>query len=125
MHRAQTGAGQHGDHRFRDHGHVDENAITLAHAQTAQQAGELGHLILQLGIGDGTNGVGDRAVIDDGGLSAATIFDVAIDGVVAGVDLATGEPAIERLARIIQNLVPGLVPVNILGGISPESLGIL
>ena len=38
MHGADPGAGEHGDHRLRDHRHVDDHPVALADAQVPQAA---------------------------------------------------------------------------------------
>jgi hypothetical protein len=50
---AEAGAGQHGDGRLGDHGHVDDDAVALDHAQVGEGAGAAGDLVQQLGVGDG------------------------------------------------------------------------
>ena len=71
MDRADAGAGQHRDDRFRDHRHVDDDAIALGDAEILQDGGKRFHLRQQLGVGDRLFVASDRAVVDDGGLRAA------------------------------------------------------
>ena len=98
---ADAGAGEHGDQRFGHHRHVDDDPVALADPVPDQGTGEAGDQVLQLGIGDRALGAGDGAVVDDGGLGAAAGRDVPVDGIVAGVQPAALEPAIERgLVRI-------------------------
>jgi hypothetical protein len=47
---------------------------------------------------------------------------MAIEGVVAGVEFAAREPAIERPARVVEHLVPRLVPVDLRRRLGPELL---
>lgn len=42
---AQSGAGQHGHDGLRNHGHVDEDAVSLAHIVLAQHASKQRHLV--------------------------------------------------------------------------------
>jgi hypothetical protein len=67
----QPGAGQHRLQRLGDHRHVDDDAVALGDPLGLQRAGQAGHALLQLGIGDDVLGAGDGAVVDDGGLLAA------------------------------------------------------
>jgi len=62
--------------------------------------------------------------MDDGNLVAATGLDMAIHGVVAGIQHTAGEPAIKRGLAVVQHPIPGLVPVDRLGGLPPETLGV-
>jgi hypothetical protein len=69
--------------------------------------------------------IGDGAVVDERGLVGAASFDVPVERVEAGVELAAGEPAVEGGAGIVENLVPPLVPVDCVAGLAPERFGIL
>ena len=122
---AEAGAGQHRHHRFGNHRHVDDDPIAALDPEAGEHAGEAGDLALQLGIADAADGVGHRAVIDDRGLVAAALLDMAIDGVVAGVELAAGEPAVERRPAVVEHRVPRLRPVNVGGGLGPEGLRVV
>ena len=42
---AEPGAGQHGDGRFRDHGHVDQNPVSLYNPAGSQCAGKYRNFI--------------------------------------------------------------------------------
>jgi hypothetical protein len=42
VHRADAGAGEHGDQRLGDHRHVDDDPVALADAVLDQRAGEAG-----------------------------------------------------------------------------------
>lgn len=67
---------------------------------------------------------GDRTVVYQRYLVRPAILDMAIEGVVAGVDFAPDKPPIERLPRIIEDRVPLFVPVNIFSRFGPELLGL-
>ncbi len=124
--RAEAGAGEHGHGRLGDHRHVDDDSIALGHALVGQSPREAGDLVEQFCVGDGTDGVGDRRVVDDGGLIAAAVRDMAVDRVVADVELAVGEPAIDRRIRIVDGLRRFGDPVDVVPGLlEPEPLGVL
>jgi hypothetical protein len=53
-------------------------------------------------------------------LVGATLFDVTVQGIVAGVNQAPSKPTIKRWIGVIQHLVPLFIPVYILGGFRPE-----
>ena len=125
MDRPQPGTAQHGDQGFGHHGHVDHHPVALGYALAGQDPGKARHLILQLGVGQRPDGVaGDGTVVNDCRLVAAAGFDVAVDGVVAGVELAPREPAIEGRIAGVQHLVPAPGPVDVLGRGGPEGVGI-
>lgn len=48
---ADADGAQHSHQRLGHHGHVDEDTIPLLHAHACQQAGQPGHLVLQLAVG--------------------------------------------------------------------------
>ena len=121
---AQTGACQHRDDRLRDHRHIQDHPVALGDAKVTQRPGEPRCLIEQFGIGDGLDGAGDGAVIDDGRLIAAPRFDVAIHGVISGIQHAALEPAVERRVGAVENGIPGLNPVDLAGGIAPKAFGV-
>ena len=123
---AEAGAGEHGHGRLGDHRHVDDDSIALGHALVRQCASEAGDLIEEFCVCDRTDGVRDRRVVDDGGLIAAAVRDMAVDRVEADVELAVGEPAIDRRIRIVDGFRRFGDPVDMaLGLLEPESLGIL
>jgi hypothetical protein len=50
---------------------------------------------------------------------------MVIESIVAGVELAADEPAVKRRIAVIQDLVPGFDPYQILRGLCPEAIGII
>ena len=93
---ADARTGQHGDGRFRDHRHIDDHSIPLADTLPHQRTGEAGDEIAQFGIREGPLLAGNGAVVDQGGLFAATVFTVTIQRVITGIDFATTEPLVKR-----------------------------
>src|SRR5204862_3018434 len=63
---------------------------------------------------------GDGAVVDERLLLAAAAIHVHVDRVVAGVERASSEPTGPRLPRVVEDAVPALVPVDVLGRRGPE-----
>src|SRR4030095_1851562 len=49
---------------------------------------------------------------------------MAVQRIVAGVELAAGEPAVERRLAVVEHLVPAPGPVDRLGLLGPEALGV-
>src|SRR5262249_2764284 len=78
----------------------------------------------ELAVGVRAHRAGDGAVVPERALLAAPAVHVQVERVVAGVHLAAGEPAVEGLARIVEDTVPGPVPVNVRGGRGPEAFGV-
>ncbi len=124
VHGAEPRAREHRDHGLRNHGHVDDDAIAPADSLGGQHTGKSRHLVEKLPVGERLDSVGDGAVVDERRLIAAAVVHVHVEGVVAGVELGAGEPAVERLVARIEHLVPGLVPVHVPGGLRPECLAV-
>ena len=118
--RADAGARQHADHRLGHHRHVDDHAVAGRHALRRERPGDARHLVAQLGEGEAADGPGDRAVVDERELLAASALDVAVEAVVAGVEHAAGEPAVERRVRVVAHRLPAPVPVQRFRGGGPE-----
>src|SRR5256885_10227916 len=125
MDRSDPRARQHRDHGFGDHGHVDDDPVARADALASQDAGEAGDLTAQLSIRECLDPARDGAVVDERSLVGAAVLDMPIDRVVAGVDDAAREPAVERGARVIEHAIPSLVPVYGFAGFGPEPFRVL
>ena len=67
--------------------------------------------------------IGYRAIVDDRGFVAKFLLYAPIDGVVAGVQAAAGEPAMKRRVRVIQYPVERFEPMHVFGGFCPEVFG--
>ena len=86
--RAEPRAGEHRDDGLGDHRQVDDDPVALLDAERAQRAGEAGHGVEQLGVGVGPLRLRDRAVVDQRDALAVAGGDVAVQRVLAGVELA-------------------------------------
>ena len=95
MHRADLGAGQHGNRQLGDTPHVDGNAVTLAHPHAAQDVGEAVDLLPQTEVGEGYL-VARFSLPDQSQFVLAPGSDVTIEGVERDVGLAAGKPFVER-----------------------------
>ena len=105
---------------FGDHRHVDRDAVARLDAELLQHVGELADFAVQILVAQHA-GVARLAFPDDGGLVLAGGGQVPVEAVVAGVELAADEPLRERLVPL-EHLVPGLEPVQALGGLPPRTL---
>src|SRR5207253_7335585 len=70
----------------------------------------------------GPHRAGARAVVNERPLVATPTVDVQVDRVVAGVELASQEPAIEGPARVVEDSVPASIPVDVFRGRGPEAI---
>ena len=118
---AQPGAGQHRHHRFRHHRHVDNDPVALADTEPGHGAGQGGRRVAHLAIGEALLGAGHGRIVDHRRLLGAAAFDVAVERVPAGVELAADEPAVEGRIAFVEQLRPRLEPVDGLGCLAPET----
>ena len=125
MHRAEPGAGKHGDRRLRNHRHVDDDPVALSDAPALERAGEGSNGVPQFAVGEGADRVGHRAVVDHRRLVAAACLDMAVKGVEAGVGHPVHEPAPGGRGLRFQDLRRSLVPVQVSSGFRPECLALV
>ena len=119
---AEPRAGQHAEHRFRHHRHIEDDAVAFGDAEVAQHGAEQLHFRQQAAVGEGLLGVGDGGIVDQRRLLAAPAFDVAVERVVAGVAGGAGEPAAVDAGVRVEDLLGLLVPVDLRRGLGPEHL---
>lgn len=86
-----TDTGQDGDNGLGNHGHVDGNGVTLLDAGLLQDPGNLGDIAKKLAVSDVAAIVDLVGLVDDGN-AVRVLVSMAVDGVVAGVELALYEP---------------------------------
>ena len=119
---ADARAGEQGDGQLGRHAHVDGDAIAFLDAERLEGVGELLHFGVELGVGEAANLAG-LALPDERGLAGACAEGVAVDAVVAEIELAADEPLGPGQIPL-ENLVPGLEPVQILRRAGPEFFGV-
>ena len=120
-------AGQHGDDKFGNHGHVERHPISLPDAQGTQRVRHAADLGIEHLIGEAAHVHFLLALPDERRLVAAAGKQVPVNAVERGVELGAGEPAVlVPLIVHLQNLVPALEPVQQLRGPrGPEIIGII
>ena len=121
MNGADAGAGEHRDHRFRHHRHIENDAVALADAEVAQHAAEHLRLGEQAMIGDGPLHAGERRIVNDGGLLAAPGIDVTVDGVEAGIADPVWKPAAIDTGVRIEHGFRLLEPVDVGRRLAPKA----
>ncbi len=125
MHRTNPRARQHRNRQFRDHLQVDADAVALADAERLQRIGGLLHFGVQFRVGEALALVGVVALPDDGDRVAVPRLDVAVDAVVAGVELPALEPCDSGRAVVaVAYAVPLARPADALRFPGPESFGV-
>ena len=116
-----------GEHRHRDLGdHRQEDPDHVARADPALL--ERVRAALDVAVQVGVRDVALLALLAapvEGHAVAVAGLDVAVDAVVGDVELAADEPLGERRVGPVEHLVPLLGPVERLGLLGPEALGVL
>jgi hypothetical protein len=120
VHRADAGAGKHGDQRLGHHRHVDDDPIAVADAFGRKRPGESRHGLTQLREAEAADTPGHRGVVDQRHLLAAARRDVPVDRIVASVERAAREPAVKRRPGAVEHAVEGVLPIDPGRGFSPE-----
>ena len=123
VNRADTGAGQHGDHAFDGQGHIDDYPVAFHHAQRFQTVGEPAHHAIELAIGDDALAA-VFAQPNESGAVAAVGVGMTIQGIDRDVGFGPGEPLVMH-AIPLQHLVPFSRPRKAGRVIPPKSVGIL
>jgi len=120
----QTGTRQHGEGRFSDHGHVNQHTVALDHPQVFQDRGHALHFGVQVteGVGFFLVGLGGD---EDQRRLVGTLGQMAVDGVVAQVGLATNKPFGKRRVAVIANLLRRDFPVHQLGLLAPKGVAVM
>ncbi len=124
MHGPDARAGEHGDDRLRNHRHIDQHRVARRDAEVLEHGAKRRRLVEQLAIGDGALGRGDRAVVIERGLVAATGLDMPVERVEAGVAARVGEPAAVDAALGVENALRRPYPRDLARGLGPEGLRI-
>jgi len=129
VHSSNSGACQHGDRRFRNHRHVDRNAIPLLHSPVFENVCKLTHLFVKDAKSDGRIFAGFIPFPNDGGLVGADL-EVPVYAVVTNVCLRAREPLDRNGSRsavviVSPHLIPLREPMKIVGDLRPESLRVV
>ncbi len=120
---ADPGAGKEGNDGLGNHGQVDGDCVSLAHAHVLQHVGHLGDLAQELAVGHVAALVGLVGLVDDGD-AVGVLEGMAVNAVVRGVELALEEPGnIAAEERAALDCLEVLVPRQQLARQPPPELG--
>ena len=122
---ADAGAGEHGHGGFGDHRHVDDDAVAGLDAHVTDDGGQGCDFVGQCRVGVGVFLAGDRAVVDQRRACAMAGLHMAVEAVPRGVAFGADEPAAVAAHRGIEDLVPGLEPVDAECRLAPEQFRVL
>ena len=100
------------------HAHVDGDAVAFFDAESLEGVGEFLYFGVELGVGEAAN-LARLAFPDERGLVAARAVEMAVDAVVAEVELSADEPFGPGKVPF-KHLVPRLEPVKFFGRFGPE-----
>ena len=126
MHRADTGAGQHGIGGLRNHRQVNRDSVAGFDAVVFQHVGEFGNVVVQVVIGD-VFGLGRVITLPDDGRLVAALGKVTVNTVVGDIGEAILEPFDRDVVRIIGRvlgLCVRLEPIYPAAVFRPEFFGI-
>ncbi len=121
-------AGEQGDGQLGGHAHVDGDAIAFLYAEGFEGAGGALDFDVELGVGEGPDfgltGLGEGfGFPEDGDLVGVFAEGVAVDAVIAEVELAVDEPFGPGQVPL-EDFGPGLEPMEFSGGGGPEGFRI-
>ena len=117
VYRTNTRARQHCNRRFRNHWHINDDAITRANTTRLQHSGNTCDSLLQFFIANRCRLISHRAVVDYCSLIGAAVVYVIINRVVAGIRLSIRKPTIERRITFVDGDFWRLFPVTVLGSL--------
>ena len=120
-----SGAGQHGDGRFRNHRHVEGHQIPLANAHGLQRIGCLAHLGMQFSVSE-TADIAGFPFPDQSRLVGRFTVKMPVKTIVGEVGGASLEPASEGRVGPVEHLLKRREPIEFLASrIAPERFRIV
>src|SRR4030095_4283726 len=102
----------------------DDDPVALLDPECDEHAGDTRDLVAQLRVGERLHGARYGAVVDECGLLAPAAIHVEVEAVVAGIERPADEPAVEGRARVVEDPVPALFPVDRLCCGGPEAVAV-
>ena len=105
MHGADARAGKHREECFRDHRHIEKDAVALRDAVRDKHRSERRDFVFQLTVGDRAFRIRYGAVVVDRDLVFAFAVGVSIHGVKAHVAKCVGKPAAINAGLCIEDAV--------------------
>jgi len=91
VNRSHPRTGEHGNHRFGNHWHVDGDAIALSYAHVVKRVCPTAHVEVQLLVGDGSDITG-FAFENQRGLVLAIGTEMPVDAVFGDIEFPADEP---------------------------------
>ncbi len=123
VHGSDAGAGQHGDRRLGNHGHVNDDPVALFHLVSLEHVGKAADFAMKLLIGQHALLTG-FPLPDERCFRLQRAVQVTIEAVFADVELSAGEPLRIR-ALPVEHLGERLAPEQLLRFATEELFGVL
>ena len=121
MDRAQPRAGEHRDHAFDHHRHVQRDPRALGHAHRLERIGHAHDLAMKIGVGQRADFAVGLVGLEDERSLARPVGQMPVDCIVTQVERAVGEPLdIDRVKRPFAAFGGGIDPVEPLRLLKPE-----
>ncbi len=121
---AQPSAGQHCNHRFRHHGHVQHDPVPTPYAKFGKPARGATDPIQQVPIADGLAISCHWRIVVNRHLLSASIPYMPVQGIETSVQRAITEPPIITFSIGIDTFFGPLGPFNQPGFVQPELIGL-
>ena len=122
MGRSDAGTSEHRNDDLRHHAHVDGDGIPLGHPHLFETVGTAAHLRQKLLV---TEGAGiTRLTLPVKGDSVGVGRDMTVETRLGHIERAADKPAVEGGLAVVEYLVPGPAPEQLLCFLDPESLGV-
>ena len=118
---ADPRAREHRDDDLGDHRQVDPDDVALADAERLEGVREPLHVAVQVGVRDRALLALLAGPVERDAVAAAGL-DVPVKAVVGHVQLAVGEPLVERRVRVVEHGRERLVPVQRARLLGPEHI---
>ena len=119
--RTQSGTSKHCNHCFGNHGHVNNDTVSLFHTQITQASGEFSNGISQLCISKFLLHICYWRIINQCQLVTASLLNVNIECKVGCVKLSTGKPAVKSMFVLRQDCFRKFIPLYLFSLFSPEN----
>ena len=116
---------KHGNDGLGNHGHIDDHAITFRDAEQCESTGARRNASPEFAECEGLDRLCYRTVINQRYPVAVAVCDVPVDGVIARIDFRAGEPSVERFIRVVDDLLPLLVPMDFFSCFGPKTYWII
>ena len=122
MGRSDAGTSEHRHDDLRHHSHVDGDGIPFGHPHLLETVGTAAHLRQKILVAEGA-GI-SRLTLPVECDSIRVGRDMSVEARLGHIERAADKPAVEGCLAVVEYLVPGSAPEQLLRFLDPESLGV-